>query len=335
MITDQLLAGRYQLVDVVGQGSMSIVSRGRDLRLGRDVAIKVLRPDLVGDDLSEARFRREARNASALNHPAIVGVYDTGEIDSDADSPAAGGTPYIVMEYVDGETLRGLIARSGAMSPRRAAEIAADVCAALDFSHRHGIVHRDVAPRNIMLSALGAVKVMDFGVARPMVDRNGAPMSSATLAGAHYLSPEQARGEPVDGRSDVYGMGCVLFEMLTGRPPFTAATAVAIAQQHVRAEPARPSTVNPAVGAELDEIVLTALHKDPLDRYQTAAAMRGALTRTLAHLSRPLTAAELEMSTDRRRLANGSAGSPPLLAPPVSRMPGDDGGADERRPRRV
>src|ERR1700712_3437029 len=280
---------------------MSVVLRGRDLRLDREVAIKVLRGDLVGDDLSEARFRREARNSSSLNHPAIVGVFDTGETGGDTGSAGdGGGTPFIVMEYVDGRTLRELIARDGAMAPRRAAEIAADVCAALDFSHRHGIVHRDVAPRNILLTTAGAVKVMDFGVARPMVDRTGAPVSSATPRGAQYLSPEQARGEPVDARSDVYAMGCVLFEMLTGEPPFTADSAVEVAQRHVRDVPSPPSARNPAVGAGLDEIVLTALQKDPLDRYQTAAAMRSALARVLIQLSRSGPPAELELSADRR-----------------------------------
>ncbi|MEP6560661.1 MAG: protein kinase, partial [Nakamurella sp.] len=195
MITDHLLAGRYQVGDVVGQGDMSVVLRGRDLRLGRDVAIKVLRGDLVGDELSEARFRREALNASSLNHPAIVAVYDSGQTDGDAglavDTGAViTGAPYMVMEYVEGETLRELIARDGPIPPRRAAQVATDVSAALDFSHRHGIVHRDVSPRNILLTAAGAVKVMDFGVARPMVDRTGTPMSSATLSGAQYLSPE-------------------------------------------------------------------------------------------------------------------------------------------------
>jgi serine/threonine-protein kinase len=330
VITDHLLAGRYQIGDVVGQGDMSVVLRGRDLRLDREVAIKVLRGDLVGDDLAGTRFRREARNASSLNHPAIVGVYDTGETEGDPGSAGDGsGTPFIVMEYVDGQTLRELIAREGPISPRRAAEIAADVCAALDFSHRHGIVHRDVAPRNILLTRVGAVKVMDFGVARPMVDRTGAQVSSATPGGAQYLSPEQARGEPVDARSDVYGMGCVLFEMLTSKPPFTAESAVAVAQRHVRDTPLQPSAVNPAVGAELDEIVLTALHKDPLDRYQTAAAMRTALTRALTHLARPMTAAELELPADRRPTTS-SAGSPPLLAPPGQVIAGDDFGPDDR-----
>jgi len=332
VITDHLLAGRYQIGDVVGQGDMSVVLLGRDLRLDREVAIKLLRGDLVGDELSEARFRREARNASSLNHPAIVGVYDTGETDGDAEPDVNGsGAPFIVMEYVDGQTLRELIARDGAITPRRAAEIAADVCSALDFSHRHGIVHRDVSPRNILLTSAGAVKVMDFGVARPMVDRTGAPVSSATPSGAQYLSPEQARGEPVDARSDVYGMGCVLFEMLTGQPPFTAESAVAVAQRHVQDTPASPSAIKPAIGAELDEIVLTALQKDPLDRYQTAAAMRTALARALSRLPRPMAAAALQPAAGRRpRTSAGAAGSPPLLAPPVSMITGDDFGPDER-----
>ena len=290
---------------------------------GRDTPAAATPGPAAGTAMVDALF-------DSLNHPAIVGVYDTGETEGDPGSAGDGsGTPFIVMEYVDGQTLRELIAREGPISPRRAAEIAADVCAALDFSHRHGIVHRDVAPRNILLTRVGAVKVMDFGVARPMVDRTGAQVSSATPGGAQYLSPEQARGEPVDARSDVYGMGCVLFEMLTSKPPFTAESAVAVAQRHVRDTPLQPSAVNPAVGAELDEIVLTALHKDPLDRYQTAAAMRTALTRALTHLARPMTAAELELPADRRPTTS-SAGSPPLLAPPGQVIAGDDFGPDDR-----
>lgn len=202
---------------------MSEVHLARDLRLSRDVAIKVLRADLARDPTFYLRFRREAQNAAALNHPAIVAVYDTGEAETDA-----GPLPYIVMEYVDGDTLRDIVRSTGPMAPRKAMEVIADVCAALDFSHRNGIVHRDVKPANIMINRAGAVKVMDFGIARAISDASSPMTQTAAVIGtAQYLSPEQARGEQVDARSDVYSLGCVLFEILTGEPPFKGDSPVA------------------------------------------------------------------------------------------------------------
>jgi len=277
VITGYLLSDRYQVGDVVGEGGMSVVLRGRDMRLDRDVAIKVLRADLVKDEKYEARFRHEASNAASLNHPAIVGVYDTGETD-DED----GAVPFIVMEYVNGETLREALAREGEFPTRRALEIAADICAALDFSHRHGIVHRNISPKNVMLDTTGAVKVMDFGVARALAAGAGSTSTSAMVETAEYLSPEQARGEPVDARSDVYSVGCVLDEMLTGKPPFTARSAVEVADQHVHRAPTAPSEIDPGISPDIDSIVLTALAKSPLNRYQTAAQMRTELSRALA-----------------------------------------------------
>ncbi|WP_420881938.1 Stk1 family PASTA domain-containing Ser/Thr kinase [Rhodococcus sp. (in: high G+C Gram-positive bacteria)] len=277
MTTPRNLSSRYELGEILGFGGMSEVHLGRDLRLSRDVAIKVLRADLARDPTFYLRFRREAQNAAALNHPAIVAVYDTGEAETDA-----GPLPYIVMEYVDGDTLRDIIRSEGPMAPRRAMEVIADVCAALDFSHRNGIVHRDMKPANIMINRAGAVKVMDFGIARAISDSSSPMTQTAAVIGtAQYLSPEQARGEQVDARSDVYSLGCVLYEVLTGEPPFKGDSPVAVAYQHVREDPRQPSQVNPAVPLALDSVILKAMSKNPANRYQSAAEMRSDLVRVL------------------------------------------------------
>ncbi|WP_405487465.1 Stk1 family PASTA domain-containing Ser/Thr kinase [Nocardia sp. NBC_00511] len=277
MTTPKNLSSRYELGEIIGFGGMSEVHKARDLRLGRDVAIKVLRADLARDPTFYLRFKREAQNAAALNHPAIVAVYDTGEAEIDG-----GPLPYIVMEYVDGDTLRDLVRGKGPFQPRRAMEVVADVCAALDFSHRNGIVHRDMKPANIMINRAGAVKVMDFGIARAIADSSNPMTQTAAVIGtAQYLSPEQARGEQVDARSDVYSVGCVLYEILTGEPPFTGDSPVAVAYQHVREDPRLPSTVHPGVPRELDSVVLKAMAKNPANRYQTAAEMRADLIRVL------------------------------------------------------
>ncbi|WP_309110038.1 Stk1 family PASTA domain-containing Ser/Thr kinase [Saccharothrix sp.] len=278
MSTPRLLSNRYELGETLGYGGMSEVHKGRDVRLGRDVAIKVLRADLARDAQFQERFRREAQNSAALNHPAIVAVYDTGETNTEY-----GPLPYIVMEYVDGRTLRDIVKTQGPMSGKRAMEIMADVSAALDFSHRHGIVHRDVKPANVMITRSGAVKVMDFGIARAVHDGQAAVTQTAAVIGtAQYLSPEQARGEAVDARSDVYASGCVLFELLTGEPPFTGDSPVAVAYQHVREDPKPPSALNPKVTPALDAIVLKAMAKGPANRYQSAAEMRADLVRVLS-----------------------------------------------------
>jgi serine/threonine-protein kinase len=293
MSTPRLLSNRYELGETLGYGGMSEVHHGHDVRLGREVAIKILRADLARDPQFQERFRREAQNAAALNHPAIVAVYDTGEANTEF-----GPLPYIVMEYVEGRTLRDIVKTEGPMSQKRAMEVMADVCAALDFSHRHGIVHRDVKPANVMITKNGAVKVMDFGIARAMHDGQSAMTQTAAVIGtAQYLSPEQARGESVDARSDVYAAGCVLYELITGEPPFTGDSPVAVAYQHVREDPNPPSTVNPAVAPELDAVVLKALAKGPANRYQSAAEMRSDLVRTLSG-QRP--AAPMVMSEDER-----------------------------------
>jgi beta-lactam-binding protein with PASTA domain len=275
MTTPHHLSDRYELGEILGFGGMSEVHLARDLRLHRDVAVKVLRADLARDPSFYLRFRREAQNAAALNHPAIVAVYDTGE----AATPR-GPLPYIVMEYVDGVTLRDIVHNDGPMPPRRALEVIADACQALNFSHQHGIIHRDVKPANIMISRAGAVKVMDFGIARALADSgNPVTQTAAVIGTAQYLSPEQARGEQVDARSDVYSLGCVLYEMLTGEPPFIGDTPVAVAYQHVREDPVAPSHKRQGISPELDAVVLKALAKNPDNRYQTAAEMRADLVR--------------------------------------------------------
>jgi eukaryotic-like serine/threonine-protein kinase len=292
MTTPRLLSERYELGEVLGYGGMSEVHRGLDTRLGRDVAVKVLRADLARDPQFQMRFRREAQNAASLNHPAIVSVYDTGEVQSEF-----GPLPYIVMEFVDGQTLREIVKTTGPMSQRQVIEVMADVCAALDFSHRHNIIHRDVKPANIMINTGGAVKVMDFGIARALGEGQNVTQTAAVIGTAQYLSPEQARGEAVDARSDVYAAGCVLFELLTGEPPFTGDTPVAVAYQHVREEPRRPSEVNPSIPSALDAVVLKALSKNPLNRYQSAAEMRSDLVR-VRNGQNPM--APLVMSEDER-----------------------------------
>jgi eukaryotic-like serine/threonine-protein kinase len=278
MTTPQVLGERYEIGGVLGRGGMAEVHRGRDLRLGREVAVKVLRSDLARDPSFQVRFRREAQAAASLNHPAIVAVYDTGE-----DRTTTGATPYIVMEYVEGETLRDVLRREGPLPAERAMSLAADICGALDFSHRNGIVHRDVKPGNVMITPQGAVKVMDFGIARAVSDSAATMTSTAAVIGtAQYLSPEQARGEGVDARSDVYSVGCLLYELVTGTPPFTGDSPVAVAYQHVREDPKLPSSLNPGVPSELDAILLKAMSKNPANRYQSAADMRTDLMRALA-----------------------------------------------------
>ncbi|WP_369130484.1 Stk1 family PASTA domain-containing Ser/Thr kinase, partial [Modestobacter roseus] len=278
MTTPQVLGERYEIGGVLGRGGMAEVHRGRDLRLGREVAVKVLRQDLARDPSSQVRFRREAQAAASLNHPAIVAVYDTGE-----DRTATGATPYIVMEYVEGETLRDVVRHERRLSPERAMSLTADICAALDFSHRNGIVHRDVKPGNVMITPQGTVKVMDFGIARAVSDSAATMTSTAAVIGtAQYLSPEQARGEGVDARSDVYSAGCLLYELVTGSPPFTGDSPVAVAYQHVREDPRTPSSINPEIPPELDAILLKAMSKNPANRYQSAAEMRADLLRAVA-----------------------------------------------------
>jgi beta-lactam-binding protein with PASTA domain/predicted Ser/Thr protein kinase len=310
----RLLGGRYQVGELLGYGGMAEVHRGRDLRLGRDVAIKTLRNDLARDATFQLRFRREAQNAASLNPPAIVAVYDTG----DERGPAGEELPYIVMEYVNGRTLKEVLAAEGRLMPRRALEITADICAALEFSHRHGIIHRDIKPGNVMLTQTGQVKVMDFGIARALA--SGATtmtQTSAVIGTAQYLSPEQARGEPVDARSDVYATGCVIFELVCGHPPFVGDNPVSVAYQHVREDPRPPSSSNRDVTPEIDAVVLKALAKNPLNRYQSAGEMRADVMRAAAGrpVSAPPVMTEDEMATVMAQQTTA------YRPPPASRQP--------------
>ncbi len=275
MTQPRLLGGRYELDGVVGRGGMAEVYRARDIRLDRIVAIKTLRADLARDQTFQARFRREAQSAASLNHPSIVAVYDTGE-----DMATGVPVPYIVMEFVDGRTVRDLLQEGHRLLPERSLEIIDGVLRALEYSHQAGIVHRDIKPGNVMVTRNGDIKVMDFGIARAMSDAQATMTQTAQVIGtAQYLSPEQARGERVDARSDLYSAGCLLYELLTGRPPFTGDSPVAIAYQHVRENPIPPSRVDPDIPLWADAIVLKAMAKNPADRYQSAAEMRADLQR--------------------------------------------------------
>ncbi|MBO0608221.1 Stk1 family PASTA domain-containing Ser/Thr kinase [Myceligenerans salitolerans] len=280
--TPRVLAGRYEVGELVGRGGMAEVHVGHDTRLGRTVAIKVLRSDLADDPSFLARFRREAQSAAALNHPAIVAVYDTGEDRAKDGNGKEVTVPFIVMEFVEGHTVRDILTDGSAVPIEEAVEITTGVLSALEYSHRAGIVHRDIKPANVMITPTGAVKVMDFGIARAMAD-SAATMTqtNAVIGTAQYLSPEQARGETVDSRSDLYSTGCLLFELLTGRPPFQGDSPVAVAYQHVGQEPQRPSEIAVDVPEVLDRITLKALTKDRDHRYGTAAEFRADLEAAL------------------------------------------------------
>ena len=269
---------------MLGRGGMAEVRKGTDTRLGRVVAVKRLRTDLASDATFQARFRREAQSSASLNHPAIVAVYDTGEEDGDR-RPARRvvAQPYIVMEYVAGRTLRDILREGRKILPERALEITSGVLSALDYSHRAGIIHRDIKPGNVMLTPSGDVKVMDFGIARAISDACSTMTQTAAVVGtAQYLSPEQARGETVDSRSDVYSAGCLLYELLTGRPPFVGDSPVAVAYQHVREQAQPPSDHDQELPEAIDAIVMKSLAKRVEDRYQSAAAMRSDIERYLA-----------------------------------------------------
>jgi serine/threonine protein kinase/beta-lactam-binding protein with PASTA domain len=315
MTQPRLLGGRYELDGVVGRGGMAEVYRARDIRLDRIVAIKTLRADLARDQIFQARFRREAQSAASLNHPSIVAVYDTGE-----DMATGVPVPYIVMEFVDGRTVRDLLQDGHRLLPERSLEIIDGVLRALDYSHQAGIVHRDIKPGNVMVTRNGDVKVMDFGIARAMSDAQATMTQTAQVIGtAQYLSPEQARGERVDSRSDLYSAGCLLYELLTGRPPFTGDSPVAIAYQHVRENPIPPSRVDPDVPPWADAIVLKAMAKSPADRYQTAADMRADLQRAASGL--PVAAApptRVDNYSNTQRMGSDPMTGQTSAIPPVA-----------------
>ncbi|OFN74133.1 serine/threonine protein kinase [Corynebacterium sp. HMSC070E08] len=275
-----MVSDRYHLRQSIGTGGMSEVYEAEDSVLGRTVAIKMLRPDMARDVNFRERFRREAQNSGKLNHPNIVAVFDTGEKDVDGLM-----VPYIVMEYVQGRTLRDIVREDGPMPVEEAARVLKPVADALQSSHEAGIIHRDIKPANIMLTNTGQVKVMDFGIARALDDSTSAmTQTSAVIGTAQYLSPEQARGKPADARSDVYALGCVMYETVTGRTPFEGETPFAVAYQHVQEDPAPPSelitedlTERQRLG--VDAVVLTAMAKHPADRYQSAWEMGDDLER--------------------------------------------------------
>ncbi len=267
--TPQILLGRYELGPLLGAGGMAEVFEGHDRLLARRVAIKILLAQYAHDPAFLARFRREAQSAASLSHPNIVGVFDTG---------SEGDTWFIVMEYVDGRTLKDIIRAEGALYWSRAAEVAADVAGALAVAHARGIVHRDVKPGNVMLTTEGKVKVMDFGIARASAVPS-ITQTSAVVGTAQYIAPEQAQGLEVDARTDVYALGCCLYEMVTGQVPFNGPTPVAIAYRHVREDPTPPRALNPDVPVALEQVCLKAMAKRPEDRYQTAAEMQRDLNR--------------------------------------------------------
>jgi len=282
-----LLGGRYEVGELLGRGGMAEVHRGYDTRLGRQVAIKMLRSELARDHTFLARFRREAQSAAGLNHASIVAVYDHGEDLLTETGGAEVKVPYIVMEFVDGKTLREEITERGTLPPTEAMRITEGVLDALGYSHRNGIVHRDIKPANVMIVADGTIKVMDFGIARAMADANATmTQTSAVIGTAQYLSPEQAQGQSVDERSDLYSTGCMLFELLTGRPPFRGESPVSIAYQHVSEPPIPPSRVVEGISEDLDAVVLHSLAKAREARYQNAGEFRSDLQ--AVRLGRPI-----------------------------------------------
>jgi serine/threonine protein kinase len=307
--TPHVLLDRYEVGRLLGAGGMAEVFEGRDRLLARRVAIKVLQAQFARDPSFLIRFKREAQAAASLSHPNIVGVYDTGTED---------GTHFIVMEYVEGRTLKDVIRAEGPLYPERGAEICADVCSALIAAHARGLIHRDIKPGNVMLTPEGKVKVMDFGIARATTSET-ITQTAAVVGTAQYISPEQAQGQTVDYRSDLYSVGCCLYEMLTGTVPFTGATPVAIAYRHVREDPTPPRMLNPDVPAPLEAICLKAMAKLPDNRYQTAAEMHDDLQRF--RNGQPVQATPLlDPAATTQAISRGDGGADPtaMLGGPVS-----------------
>ncbi|MDM7884836.1 MULTISPECIES: Stk1 family PASTA domain-containing Ser/Thr kinase [Curtobacterium] len=277
-----LLANRYEIGDVIGRGGMATVHVGTDTRLGRKVAVKLLKPSLANDPAFRIRFRQEAQAAARMAHPTIVRVYDAGEETVTEPSGAEVQVPYIVMEHVDGRALSDVL-DDGPLAPAEAVRITEGILTALEYSHRAGVVHRDIKPANVMVTHSGQVKVMDFGIARAITDTSATVAQTTSILGtASYFSPEQARGETVDARTDLYSTGVVLFELLTGRPPFTGDSPVAVAYQHVSEQPVAPSTLSPDVSPALDAVTLHAMVKDRTRRFQNAAEFRTDLQQAAA-----------------------------------------------------
>jgi serine/threonine protein kinase len=310
------LAGRYRLEEVIGRGGMSTVYRGTDLSLDRVVAVKVALDPLVEESpIYLARFTQEAKSAAAIGNPGVVTVYDAG-----ADGP----TRFIVMEFVPGKSLADILKEERPLEPARAADIAAQVADALSAAHAAGIIHRDIKPGNIMVEPNGSVKVLDFGIARA-VDGHSLTQTATVLGTSAYMSPEQALGQPVDARSDIYSLGCVLYEMLTGQPPFVADVAAAVMHQHVRVAPKPAIERNPAIPAALNTLVMQMLAKQPKDRPQTAADVRDRLVAVIAEdpradapTIRPLAAAAVPTAAT---VPIEATLPPPAPEPPVRQTP--------------
>ncbi|MEU6840989.1 protein kinase [Streptomyces sp. NPDC046716] len=327
--------GRYRLTRRLGRGGMAEVFAAEDVRLGRTVAVKLLRSDLAEDPVSKARFTREAQSVAGLNHHAVVAVYDSGE-----DYVNGSTVPYIVMEIVEGRTIRDLLLNAEAPGPEQALIIVSGVLEALAYSHQHGIVHRDIKPANVIITNTGAVKVMDFGIARALHGAQSTMTQTGMVMGTpQYLSPEQALGKAVDHRSDLYATGCLLYELLALRPPFTGETPLSVVYQHVQDSPVPPSEVSDAVPPELDGLVMRSLAKDPDDRFQTAEEMRGLVQYGLQMLyeqgghTGTWNTGPVGMHEGGGTPAMGVAATTAMQHPdsgtaaqPMLRPPGDDGG---------
>jgi serine/threonine-protein kinase len=327
-LAGQVFSNRYEIERELARGGMAEVYLARDQLLNRPVALKVLFPEFAREPSFVERFRREAQAAANLNHPNIVAIYDWGQ---------ESGTYFIVMEYVEGRALRDLIRSEGSLDANRTAEITSEIAAALAFAHRSGVVHRDVKPGNVLLTGSGAVKVTDFGIARAGTS-DGLTQTGSVMGTATYFSPEQAQGLPVDGRSDVYSLGVVCYEMATGVAPFAGDSPVAVAYKHVREAPVPPSQRNPEVPNDLEQIILTAMAKDPDHRYQTADDLRADLLRF--RRGRPLAAAPVTaVVTEIPTSATAAAAADAYAAATIATPRVDDrgryvGGTAYQRPRR-
>jgi serine/threonine-protein kinase len=287
---ERLIAGRYRIGQLVGRGGMAEVYEGYDTRLGRTVAIKLLKSDLANDDSFEAKFRQEAQASARMAHPSIVRIYDAGEEETTDSNGNVVKTPFIIMELVRGKLLREVI-HEGRVEPARSVKFISGILAALEVSHRAGVVHRDIKPANVMIGDGDSVKVMDFGIARAVSDNSATQAATAGIVGtAQYFSPEQARGDAVDARTDLYSTGVILYELLAGRPPFKGESAVSVAYQHVSEAAQPPSAYNPSVSPELDAVVMRSMAKDRDERFQTAEEFREHLQAALA--GTPLTMAQ-------------------------------------------
>ncbi|GAA1557783.1 Stk1 family PASTA domain-containing Ser/Thr kinase [Brevibacterium picturae] len=310
----KVLSGRYEVRALLGRGGMAEVHEGVDNRLGRRVAIKLLRSDLARDPSFHTRLKREAQSAAGLNHPGIVAVYDSGEEDFVETGGSTVSVPFIVMEYVEGQTLREVLNEHGTLTIDEALNVVAGVLAPLEYSHRNGIVHRDIKPANVMLTPEGDIKVMDFGIARALKDNSGLTQTQSVVGTAQYLSPEQARGEVVDARSDLYSTACLLYELLVGRPPFVGDSQLAVAYQHVGETPQPPSFYNSNVPPEVDRLLMHALLKDRDERYQDAYIFREDVL--AARDARPLSFDEDADRTQAFPMAGAMMGPPQYAQDP-------------------